>query len=60
MPRSEMENHLTRDCPKAESACPLVGQCDFQVGNCYYCTRMLNTDSSSVPTKFSTFSLKKL
>ncbi|CAB3985561.1 TNF receptor-associated factor 3-like [Paramuricea clavata] len=30
VPRSEMENHLARDCPKAESACPLVGQCDFQ------------------------------
>ena len=33
VPRLEMEIHLTRDCPKAESACPLVGQCDFQVGN---------------------------
>ena len=26
-----MEHHLTRDCPNAESTCPLVGQCDFQV-----------------------------
>ena len=33
VPRSKMGNHLARDCPKAESACPMAGQCDFQVRN---------------------------
>lgn len=37
-----METHITRDCPKAESVCPLVGQCNFQVGDNIYSMMLIS------------------